>query len=286
MTDGPEPTTEAPPTEDQPAVETTPAPEATSVTDDQPTSTETTEAPEGAEESFTNFRLDDVPEEHREYVEKAYKQLQADHTRKSQSLAEQRKSAERAVALAEFLDTPEGQAQIFRQLAELQGYELDDGTVTEPDEPDLSTLPLEEQLAARVDQLEQAIRAKEEAESAAAEKDAEERHLAAIDGHIDAQLNALAQDVGKPLSERYGNAVVSHALAAFPPDENGMPQIRKAYDDLEAEWKEREAQWAASKDTPHVTTSGQSASQVPDLDDDQARVQYMLDRLSPEGAGQ
>lgn len=281
--DGTEPTPEAPATEqDQPAVETTPAAEATSVTDDQPTTG--TETPESVEESFTKFRLADVPEEHREYVETAYKQLQADHTRKTQELAEQRKEAEKALALAEFLETPEGQAQYFRHLAEQQGYELDDGNNVESDEPDLSELPLEQQLAARVDQLEQAIRAKEEAESTAAEKAAEEAHLASIDDHIDTQLSKLAEDVGKPLSERYGNAVVSHALAAFPPDENGMPQIRKAYEDLEAEWKERESRWAASKDTPHVTTAGQSASQVPDLDDDQARVQFMLDKLT--GAGQ
>lgn len=275
-----EATAEAPAPQDQP-VETT-ATEAVST--DQ--SNEDATNPAEGEESFTKFNLAEVPEEYREHVEQAYKQLQGDYTRKTQETAEFRKNAEAAMSLADALRTPEGQAQIFRELAELQGYQIDDGDLPEAEDDDAFTDELGEDapdwaraLYEQNRELQEWKNSRETAEQQAAEQYAQQQQEAAWDQSINSQLEQINKDLPEPLSEGYADAVVSHALA-LPPDQNGMPDLRKAYEALEAEYKRREQAWAASKDAPHVATGGESASQVPSLDDDDERVKYMVERVT------
>jgi hypothetical protein len=252
----------------------------------------TEDAPVG-DESFTNFRIEDVPEEHREYVEKAYKQLQGDYTRKTQSLAQERQEAENAMAFIAALQSEDQRADALRQIAQAYGGEqaLLDILGYETEEPDLDTEPFDEDIdpddpnaamRAEWEQFKafqaQQLAAQEEAEAAKAE----EEHLDRIDQSVTDQLSALAKQHGE-ISPEEEQLLIGHALAN-PPDENGFPRLAAAYDALQASYSARQQRWAKSKETTHVAPDGQAATQVPDLDNERERRDHLAAAIAAHDA--
>jgi HD-GYP domain-containing protein (c-di-GMP phosphodiesterase class II) len=239
----------------------------------EPSSQEQTE-PEYFSDNFDPSTLDEA-------LQPAYRQLRGDYTRKTQELAEQRKQAEAATAFFEDLqseDTREHALQWFAQqvggpeaLAAALGFEVDDDeqSTSEPDEPD----PVREMRS----EWEQ-FKAEREAEQA---RKAEDDYVARVDRGVQEQMQALAKQAGvDELPQRTQELLVSRALVAHTgPD--GMPNVRAAFDELEAEWTERQKGWASSKETTHIQPGGQEATEVPDLDNEEARRDFMASKLQP-----
>ena len=256
------------------------APEGTSAGTEDASDTDA----EQADESFTNFRIEDVPEEYREHVEKAYKQLQADYTRKAQSVAEERREAENAMAFIAALQSEDQREAALRQIADayggeqalldILGYETDGPDLD--DEPDLDDIDPDDPNAAMRAEWEQfkAFQAQQAAQAEAAQAaQAEEEHLDRIDQSVTDQLKALATKHGE-ISPEEEQLLIGHALAN-PPDEDGMPRLADAYNALQASWNARQKRWAQSKETTHVAPDGQAATQVPDLDNERERRDYI-----------
>lgn len=266
------------------------APEGTSAGTEDATDT----TPDG-DESFTNFRIEDVPEEYREHVEKAYKQLRADYTRKTQSLAQERREAENAMAFIAALQSEDQRADALRQIADAYGGEqalLDILGYETDDSPDLAELaniddidPDDPNAAMRAEweqfkefQAQQAAEA-EQAEAARAEQE----HLDRIDQSVTDQLKALAKQHGE-ISAEEEDLILGHALANLPPDDDGMPQIGKAFEALNGAWNAKQQRWAKSKETTHVAPDGVAATQVPDLDNERDRRDYIAAAVAAQDA--
>ena len=271
------------------------------VAQDQPTHeappTDGTSAGTGPnlEEAFSeNFDPSTLPDE----LQSAYKQMQGAFTKKTQTLAEQRKEAENAQRFLQALQSEEHRPLALKNLAEqlggeeailaALGYDVDDPDLT--DEPGLDYDPDDPvQVAlAKVEQLEAKLAERETAEQQAAREAAEQAEMDAIDAHIGDQLKALdgydqfgTSDGQDPSPEE--QAIVAIALAGLPAGEDGMPQIREAAALFEKAYESRFKRWSSTKDAPHVSPVGQAASQVPDLDNDNERQRWMLDRLTGGG---
>lgn len=249
---------------------------------------------EPSEDTFTTFRLEDVPEEQREYVEKAYKQLQGDYTRKTQSLAEERRQAEQAQALVTALQSEDHRQAALNYIAELSGgeqellkalgYETDDPTAVEEAIEDLELTPEQKQLKELQD-FRARMEAKEEQDRLAREQAEQEAQLDRIDGYVTSQIQALTEEHGE-ISPEEEQLIVGHALANLPPDQDGMPQIRQAFDAFAKATQARDQRWAKSKETTHVASGGKAATQVPDLDNERERRDYFAEKYAALEAAQ
>lgn len=91
-------------------------------------------------------------------------------------------------------------------------------------------------------------------------------------------LEAAAKDANVKLTDRERRGILQESLAnGFTPEATrealtGLIEDRKA---LRESWQ---AELKASKQAPHVPSSGQAATQTPDLDDDQTRRAWMAER--------
>ena len=212
------------------ADEVTEAPEPTEVEDKPVTdapSLEETSASEPSEttsqEDFTKFRLEDVPDEHREYVKQAYDQMRGDYTRKTQELAQQRREAESAMALISDLQSedPDTRSHAIKWIAEnfgenavleALGVEVEDGA--EDDEAEDKQPEFRDP---RVDQL-----------LAERERQEQEAALADLEKNIDTRIKDLASQAGYELDEDEEDLIWDKVLA-LPPLEDGSPNIDEAF---------------------------------------------------------
>ncbi len=211
----------------------TPEPEAPEVQETDKADTEST---------FTDsFKPDDLPEEARGAYEKAYNEMRADYTRKTQEIAEQRKAAEEWQQFGSMLSNPETQAQALAAL----GLELED----EEGEP----LGPDEEMAQRLALLEQDKMQQQEAQQASQE---EERTLT----YLGQQLKALEQKEGREFSDEEAEIIAHVALGT--PSDTGLPNIDRAYQLLTNSYtgySERQ------KKAPRPLGGGRSASKEIDL---------------------
>lgn len=264
------------------------------------TDAEETSAPEGTEapaedatdESFTTFNIADVPEEYRPHVEQIHRQLQSDYTKKRQSEAERVRQAESALAFVDALQSEEQRADALKQIADAfgpeavldaLGFEIDDpdapdvGQATELDDVDTDD-PIA-RLEAQIHALQAEREVERQQQQTAQEQQQEQELLDRIDEHVTSEIDALTSIHGE-ISEDEEELIVGHALANLPPDANGMPQIRKAYESLNGVWNARQKRWAKSKETTHVAPGGTAATQVPDLDQEMDRRDFMAEQLA------
>jgi len=232
------PDVEAPAEQDQP----TPAPE-------QP---EKEAQPESQEESFTDsYNPDDLPEEAREAYTAAYKRLQADYTRKTQSVAEERQEAQQAQRIMQALGDPNQAPEVLRAL----GYDLED---EEPDEDDYVD-PDE-----RIGRIEQALAEQQQNAQYAALVEAEEASIAD-------QIEALEEQEGRQFDDQEIALLAQAAQANSGP--NG-PDVRSAHDVYSQAVAKRNEAYLQSKRAPKVPAGGPGEAKV-DLNDDNARREYM-----------
>lgn len=221
-------------------------------TETQPAAVETTDdAP---------FRLEDVPQEYREHVERYGKQLQGAFTRKTQQLAEQRKELEAAAALYERLHSDDTRAEAIRELLEANGYEIEESG----DDSGNATVTDQSELERRVAQIESRHTADQEAE-----------YVRQVEDHIESGLEKLAESLGV---DELPQAAREHVLAVartLEPIDGLWPDMDGAIASYEA-WRAAEIQaYVNSKKAPVVDTSGTDGHPQVNLRDPKERLKAM-----------
>ena len=79
--------------------------------------------------------------------------------------------------------------------------------------------------------------------------------------------------------------VLAYAINALPITDEGLPDIDQAHQVFAERETARQRAWAQGKRAPHIAPHGQAATEVPDLDDRQQRVDWMTRRLQEQDAG-
>jgi len=191
-----------------------------------------------------------------ESYQQRYVDLQREYTRSQQENAEMRRQQE----LYDLLISTED-ADTRRRIAEQLGYQLEQEA--EPQQFDGSDpYGYDRRLGA----LEQA---QQQAQQAALTAQQEEQML----GVLNQRLEKLGLD------EEDGNIVLSYAMHALPVTAEGLPDVEQAHQFLAARDDRRQKDWAKTKQSPRIPSTGQAATEVPNLDNREERVAWMTERL-------
>lgn len=241
--------------------------QSTQATEQDADTAQQTEAPDYFEDNFD-------PQTLHESARPAYEQMRKAFTQKTQDLAEQRKQTQWQQDLITDLQSedPEAKSNALQwmaqngllteeQTAQVFGWEFEQGQDDEEQPDDVTQLKTEwEQFKAE--------------RKADAEKAAQEDFVARVDADAGEQLSKIAKTLGRELPQRTQELLVSRALVAHvKPD--GMLDINSAFAELQQEWNESQRGWASSKETTSIQPGGEAATEVPDLDTSQARVDKM-----------
>ena len=203
--------------------------------------------------------------------EKRYNDLRSWTDRVSQESADLRQQQEdwqRERELYQLMNFAEDE-DTRRQAAQALGFEFEQ---EDSNEPAYYEDPYDAQ-SARMDALEQ-----QWAERQLQEK--EQSDVALMRAITDERMAQMAGD----LDERSQNMILAYAINALPAlNERGVPvpvpDIKGALDEFRAWETERQKAWVQSKRAPYVPPGGQEATEVPDLDSHQGRVDYALRQL-------
>lgn len=191
--------------------------------------------------------------------EQRYQNLQPEYTRATQENAALRQRQE----LYDLLITSDD-PDTRREVAQRLGYQLDEEEQPGPEtfeEPwevyDQRLAQLERQQAEREQQEADAQRAREVRE--------------VLDQRLD-QLPGLDREDQ--------DWVLAYAINALPVAEDGYPDIGKAFEVFTERENARQRRWASTKrGAPRIPPNGQAATEVPNLDNRQDRVDWMVRRL-------
>lgn len=224
-----------------------------------PEAPDTEDQPSGNEDSFTeSYNPNAVPEEARPQLEAAYKQLQADYTRKTQEVAG---TAQEAQELREFAEAMQDPATRDAILEQQFGYQFDDG---EPEE----FLDPEDELRARLDQVEGSLTQQQQ------EYFQEQQTAEAMDQiaeGIEALENSWGDDFefkGKTLK-----AVQAYAEVHGP---GAIPEIGEAMREIASEDKQN---WIKSKKTSRRISQGTAATKTVEPKDRGERMEMALEAM-------
>lgn len=181
-----------------------------------------------------------------------YTDTQASYTRSQQDLAQLREWQQ------SLQEDPETQEQVLRQLAESLGYQLDD---EDQDQDPLSEIQARQQ----------ALEAQWQESQEQAQQEA---LLNEMDRFVDTELGSLASAEGRQdgFTDKEQKIILSHAVAAFPPDEQtGMPQVKAAFEEVKDLLGDAQQRWVKSKQAPLAPQPGTAGSEKLDLSDDDVR---------------
>lgn len=233
--------------------------------DDAPTPpeearSEASETPEQKPEYFSEtFDPAALPDE----LRPAYKQMRDAFSQKTQTAAEERKQAREALEVYEALQDPDRQADILSRF----GFEVDgaDDDEFEYDDP-------QEALEQRIAALEAE---RQQHQQSAQEREYEEAEV----GFVSNQLSELAKRTGREFSDEEIQLLGDLSRTDGFRDPDGAPNVDLAYERIYADVlsKERE-RWVGSKQSPQAP-SGSSAVEVPDLDNERERQEYLAHKL-------
>jgi hypothetical protein len=253
---------------------------------DQPTDESTPQAPSVEDkadepdidlfdERFDPAQLDDA-------LRPAYKQMQGRFTQRMQELAEERREVEENKQLLEFLrsDDDEERALALQAL----GYDLDSDAdaVADDLEDDYDEDYEDNELSGfkqKLAELEQWKQAQEQAFTESLQQQEAQQYEDAVNEFLDESWVELKKQIGRDdFSEE--EELVLEQMAAANLDDDGLPDLGKAYTLLSDVLAANRGKWVKSKDAPEVSTAGSSATQVPDLDDPKQRREYMENRIA------
>lgn len=217
---------------------------------DQGLSDENTPAvagPEGAAGQQTEAEVD---------WQKRYTDLQSEYTRTTQEIADHRRERELYDMLVSTDD-----ADTRRRVAEQLGYTLEAETPDEFD-PDNPFSAYED----RIGKLEAALSSRDQ-------REAEDAYAQQVRLVCDERLDSLGIDKDDQ------DWVLAYAINALPVGNDGMPDIAQAHAVFNAREDARQKRWATTKrQAPRISPNGQTATEVPNLDDRQQRVDWMTQR--------
>jgi hypothetical protein len=259
--------------------ETTPA--ATDVTDQAATEDAPEVGTSGEDTVLERFKLEDIEDPAvREHVERYVKQVQGDYTRKTTTLAEQRRAVEaEAAQVAEMAETfkqlenEDTRDAAIETLIGKYGYTLEEAEAeADAAETEAETPGTAEFRDPRVDELlaqqEAAKQAQAEAE-AAAEREA---HNDRIMDHVDTGLEAFAEKLGVDELRPGQRRQIIAIAASLPRLEGDLPNMEAAIAEYEAEVAADQAAYLASKRGTTPVVAGQSGSPSFDPRDPKQRL--------------
>jgi hypothetical protein len=203
-------------------------------------------------------------------AEQSFSNLQPEYTRVTQ----EREELRNAVTWYELLVTSEDPG-IRAQAAEALGIEFDEGEPPADDEDHQDPF---EPYDARIAALEERDNRRESEQQ-------ELENARAVREILDAQLEELMPGAKHPDPEvakgvRFDqDQVLAYAINALPVGEDGLPPIALAHQLWQERADARQQEWARSKRAPMFSPGGQTATEVPNLDNDQERQDYMTRRL-------
>lgn len=231
--------------------------------DESPVENEQDQAPEAAEpeqpeaeEKDSSSDLSDFPDEAREYIERREKEMQADYTRKTQALAEERKAAQQAQTIVNAASNPNHPDH--EQALAILGLEVGD-------DDDDEYVDEEDALRADVEALKDAYLAEQERSEQQAFQDAE-------DDFVSERIEALEEKEGLEFSDEELQLLYDAALSNRKDD--GEPDVDGAYGLLKRVYDTRQKEWVHSKQTPRQPGSGRAASRKLNLDNREERISY------------
>jgi len=189
--------------------------------------------------------------------EQRYNDLRSEFDRRNQHYS-QAEELERALSGAA---GPEAQAQALSAFGiELEDDELDDfGDELDEFDPD-----------SRIDRLEAML---EEQAAAAEEQEMAEAEMEYLAESID----ILENQEGREFSDQEIETLVS--IARANPDQDGIPDMGLAHQQLNGLIEAQRSAWLDSKKSKRTPGSGVAAGKAVDLDNEEARVQWMADRI-------
>jgi hypothetical protein len=201
-------------------------------------------------------------------AEQSFSNLQPEYTRVTQ----EREQLREAIQWHELLLTSDD-PELRAQAAEALGIVFDEEEPPADDDQD----PLEPYDAR--------LRSLEERDARREADQQELEHVRAVREVLDAQLEELmpgAQhpdpDIAKGVKFDQ-DQVLAYAINALPVGEDGLPPIALAHQLWSERNDARQQDWARSKRAPMFSPGGQTATEVPNLDNDQERQDYMTRRL-------
>lgn len=229
---------------------------------DQPQSEEVAPQEEAATESFTDsFSPDQLPEEARAAYESAYKEMQADYTRKTQEIAEQRREAEEAQELISALQDPQ-----YRDAA-LQVLGIQAGSEEEQDEEFEDYLSEDE----RLDRIEQYLEAQQ-----AQQQDTELEQLE--NQYLDQEFSKLEKSLGRDLTDDEAELLFVTATHPTFRDSNGLPDVEGAYERVKQLEQGAQQRYVESKKAPRAPLGSAGSKQV-NLNDDEERTSVLAQMI-------
>jgi len=188
--------------------------------------------------------------------EQRYNDLRSEFDRRNQQYSE----AEQLQAALSGAAGPEAQAAILAQF----GIELED-------DEDMGFDELNEfDPDSRIDRLESMLEEQQMAAQEEAMAEAEVDYL--TDG-----IEALEQQEGREFSDQ--EIAILASVARANPDDNGAPNLEVAHAHLTELIQDRQSAWVNSKKAKRPG-SGVAAEKAADLDNEEARVQFMADRFA------
>lgn len=233
---------------------------------DQPTTPEApdTEDQPGNEDSFTeSYNPNAVPEEARPQLEAAYKQLQADYTRKTQEVAG---TAQEAAELREFAEAMQDPATRDAILEQQFGYQFEDEGAGE------EYLDPEEELAARVEQLEGHLTQQQQAQLV----DQQENELT---DYVAEEIENLEKSQGNDFEFSKEELAFISTYAHTHPAQNGAPDVRGANDALNKILDQRKQGWIDSKKSGRRISQGTAATKTVEPKDRGERMELALEAM-------
>lgn len=205
--------------------------------------------PQAQGDEFFDLDLTSVPEDaDREWLAKRHKEMQAAFTKKTTSLAEQRREAEKITAA---FNDPDQLAHLLRE----RGFDLDDDS---DDEFEYEDEGQPEYRDPRVDQLIQERYYEQEA--------------AAQEHEFRSAVDELETREGRQVDDDEWDLLWTLTTAGVPVDA-GYQRIS------EISAKARKSLVKSKKDAPQAPQAGKSATQVPDLSDERTRVEHMAELI-------
>lgn len=254
-------------------------------TQDEPETESAVAEPESVERAETTddfgypegFDINGVPDEYREYIGQIEKQFKGHYTKKTQELAEQRKTYEAAQDLATYWDQlqtdPEAQAALYMELQgllEQQGYWNEEEV-----EPEQEIEEESEFHDPRLDPILEQMQAQ-------AEQDQYIEYLDSMAGLMKPELEAAARELGRDFTDEELDIVTNYAMT-FQVEKDGqmVPNTSGAITHLKKMYADHLNQYIESKKAPQVV-GGVPGSEKLNLNDDEVRRQAMLDMVEAQ----
>lgn len=205
--------------------------------------------PEGASEQHSEAEVD---------WQKRYTDLQSEYTRTSQENADHKRERELYDVLVSTDDV-----DTRRKVAEQLGYVLEQEDAAEPEfDPENPFAAYDE----RIERLEATLSQRDQRER-------EDAYAEQIRKVCDERLDELGIDQDDQ------DWVLAYAINALPVGADGLPDIAQAHAVFNAREDARQKRWAQTKrSAPRISPNGQAATEVPNLDNRQQRVDWMAQR--------